>query len=54
MVGDKAKFVLHPQSENLFFITERDLTFEFVKAGSKVSKIIVREHGAVVEEAKPQ
>jgi hypothetical protein len=54
MVGDKAKFVLHPQSQNLFFITERDLTFEFVKAGSKVSKIVVREHGAVVEEAKPQ
>jgi hypothetical protein len=53
-VGGKTKFVLHPESENLFFITERDLTFEFVKEGSKVSKIIVREHGAVVEEAKPE
>jgi Domain of unknown function (DUF4440)/Domain of unknown function (DUF3471) len=54
VVGGKTKFVLHPESENLFFITERDLTFEFVKEGSKVSKIIVREHGAVVEEAKPE
>ncbi len=51
MVGDKAKFILHPASENLFFITERDLTFEFVRDGSKVSKIVVREHGAVMEEA---
>ena len=54
VVGGKTKFVLHPESENLFFITERDLTFEFVKEESKVSKIVVREHGAVVEEAKPE
>jgi hypothetical protein len=52
MVGNNAKFVLHPASENLFFITERDLTFEFVKAGAKVSKIVVRENGAVMEEAE--
>jgi len=50
-IGDKAKFVLHPESESLFFVTERDLTFEFVRAGTKVSKIVVREHGAVMEEA---
>jgi len=48
--GDK-KFALHPESENVFFTTERDLTFEFVKAGTKISKIVVREHGAIVEEA---
>lgn len=53
-VGDKAKFVLHPASENVFFVTERDLTFEFVKSGGKVSKIVVREHGAVMEEAQRQ
>ena len=46
------KFVLHPESDNTFFTVDRDLTFEFVKAGTKVSKIVVREHGAVVEEAK--
>jgi Domain of unknown function (DUF3471) len=48
--GDK-KFVLHPESENVFFTADRDLTFEFVKTGTRVSKIVVREHGAVVEEA---
>jgi hypothetical protein len=49
-LGDK-EFVLHPESDRVFFTTDRDLTFEFVIAGTKVSKIVVREHGAVVEEA---
>jgi hypothetical protein len=44
------KFVLHPQSENVFFTTERDLTFEFFKQGTKVSRMVVREHGAITEE----
>ena len=52
-IGDK-QFILHPESESVFFTTGRDLTFEFVKAGTKVSKIVVREHGAVVEEAQAQ
>lgn len=47
-------FALHPESETVFFTTDRDLTFEFVKAGGKVSKVVVRDHGAVVEEAKAQ
>jgi Domain of unknown function (DUF3471)/Domain of unknown function (DUF4440) len=49
--GDK-KYVLHPESESIFFTTDRDLTFEFVKEGKKITKVVVREHGAVVEEAK--
>jgi len=49
-----SKFVLHPESENVFFTTERDLTFEFVKQGTKVSKILVREHGAITEELKAE
>ena len=53
-IGDDEKFLLHPESENVFFTTDRDLTFEFVKTGKKVSKIVVREHGAVVEEATPE
>jgi hypothetical protein len=52
-VGDK-QFTLHPESEAVFFTTDRDLTFEFVKDGAKVSKIVVREHGAIVEEAQAQ
>jgi hypothetical protein len=48
------QYMLHPESETVFFTTDRDLTFEFVKDGAKVSKIVVREHGAVVEEAKAE
>ena len=39
-------FKLLPERDNLFFVTDRDLTFEF-----KDEKIIVRERGNVVEEA---
>jgi len=49
-----SKFVLHPESENVFFTTERDLTFEFLKQGTKISKIVVREHGAITEELKAE
>jgi hypothetical protein len=52
-VGDH-NFVLHPESENVFFTTDRDLTFEFVKEGMKISKMVVREHGAITEEAKAE
>jgi Domain of unknown function (DUF4440)/Domain of unknown function (DUF3471) len=52
-IGDKT-YVLHPESETVFFTTDRDLTFEFIREGTKVSKIVVREHGAVVEEAKAE
>ena len=52
-IGDK-QYRLHPESESVFFTTDRDLTFEFMKEGTKVSKIVVREHGAVVEEAKAE
>jgi Domain of unknown function (DUF4440) len=52
-IGDKT-YGLHPQSETVFFTTDRDLTFEFVREGTRVSKIVVREHGAVVEEAKAE
>jgi Domain of unknown function (DUF4440)/Domain of unknown function (DUF3471) len=51
--GEK-KFVLHPASETVFFTTDRDPTFEFVREGTKVSKVVIREHGAIVEEAKAE
>jgi hypothetical protein len=54
LTDGKNKYTLHPESETVFFTTDRDLTFEFVKEGAKVSKVVVREHGAVVEEAKAQ
>jgi hypothetical protein len=41
------------ESEKLFFFKERDLTFEFHKnSKNKIEKLIVRENGEVVEEAK--
>ena len=53
-IGGDKKFLLHPESENVFFAPDRDLTFEFVKAGTRISKIVIREHNAVVEEAKSE
>jgi Domain of unknown function (DUF3471)/Domain of unknown function (DUF4440) len=45
---------LYPQAENQFFTKERDLTFEFIKdEKGKVTKMIVRENGTVVEETTP-
>ncbi|NMH88590.1 nuclear transport factor 2 family protein [Flavivirga algicola] len=42
----------YPQSESLFFSKERPLTFEFIKNSSgKVTKMVVREKGNIVEEA---
>ena len=44
------KFQIYPEKENLFFSKERDLTFEFVKKGNVVTKMIVREEGDIAEE----
>lgn len=46
-------YPIYPQSETTFFSKDRDLTFEFVKTGQKVTKIIVRENGELAEELKP-
>jgi hypothetical protein len=45
------KLILYAQVENLFFAKERDLQFEFIREGNKISKMIVHEKGNVVEEA---
>jgi hypothetical protein len=43
---------LYPEAHNLFFVKDRDLSFEFVKnEKNKVSRLLVRENGEVVEEA---
>ncbi|WP_298738730.1 DUF4440 domain-containing protein [uncultured Chitinophaga sp.] len=41
---------LFAEKEGLFFLKERDLTFEFVKSGNAITKMVVRERGAVAEE----
>ena len=51
IIGEK-KFLLLPETETIFFATDRDLTFEFATDNSsKIRKMIVRENGKVVEEA---
>ncbi len=42
---------LYPEADNRFFVKGRDLVFEFVKDRNRISKMIVRENGQVVEEA---
>jgi len=45
------KSILYPEGQNLFFMKERDITFEFMKNGKdKVDKLLVRENGEIVEE----
>jgi len=45
------KSILYPEKQNLFFMKERDLTFEFVKdEENKNYKLVVRENGEIVEE----
>jgi uncharacterized protein YneR len=46
------QITIYPESENKFFMKERDLQFEFVKEKNEVVKMLVHEFGSVVEEAK--
>lgn len=48
-IGGKP-FPLYAEKEGLFFSKERDLTFEFVKSGNAITKMIVRERGNIAEE----
>ena len=49
--GGNNIYTLYPRNDTLFFMKERDLTFQFVKdvTGNPI-KIIVSEHGAKVDE----
>lgn len=52
MNAGKMTLMIFPESDNVFFSKEAPLTFEFVKnSGGSVVKVIVREHGNIVEEA---
>lgn len=45
------KAILYPEAQNLFFMKERDLTFEFITTGvNKAYKLLIRENGELVEE----
>lgn len=48
------KYIIYPETQNLFFSKERDLTFEFIKDDNrKIKKMLIRENGEIVEEATP-
>ncbi|WP_421978579.1 DUF4440 domain-containing protein [Roseivirga seohaensis] len=52
MSAGSMQIVLKPQNDHLFFHEQSSLTFEFVKdVNNKVVKLIVRENGAIAEEA---
>jgi hypothetical protein len=45
------RYHLFPESNSIFFVRERDLTFEFVSdEKGRVSKMVIRENGNVVDE----
>lgn len=44
---------IYPINETTFVLKDRDVSFEFNFAGGVIAKLIVREHGEIVEEAPP-
>lgn len=53
MNAGEMRLELLPETETLFFNKQMPLTFEFIKnAKGKVDKLIIREHGKIVEEAQ--
>ncbi len=55
LIAGVKNYHLLPESDTSFFITERDLRFEFVKNDKgNVLKFLVHENGRVVEEAVKQ
>lgn len=43
--------IAYPETATLFFLRNRDLQFEFVEENKKITKVIIHERGAKVEEA---
>ncbi len=55
MTAGSMELVLIPEKENLFFHEQSSLTFEFVSdEKSEIIKVIIRENGQIVEEAKKE
>jgi len=52
LVAGDFQVTFYPASDKLFFLKERDLQIEFASENSRISKVIVHEHGNVIEEAK--
>ncbi len=53
--SEKMQATLYPQSENTFFMKERDVRFKFIQTGDgEVTKMQIIENNAVVDEAKKE
>jgi hypothetical protein len=53
LISNNKRFVLYPETSQLFFVKDRDLTFAFVKASNgRTTRMIIRERGETVDEAK--
>lgn len=50
LTSGNSKFILYPETNNRFFVKERDLIFEFVAGSGRFSKLIIRENGKTVDE----
>lgn len=49
-IGPKS-FPIYPESQSIFFMKERDLTFSFEKSPGSDLKLLIREFGELAEEA---
>ncbi len=55
LVHNDNKTVMYPEAKNLFFMKERDISFEFTRDKNNViDKLIVRENGNIAEELLKQ
>lgn len=52
LIAGGKTLILYPESQNRFFVKERDLVFELIKEKNKIIKMNVYENGNLLEEDK--
>lgn len=52
LVTENGIFMLFPETDNRFFVKDRDLTFEFISEKGKITGMLIREDGKVVDESR--
>ncbi|HYD20109.1 MAG TPA: DUF4440 domain-containing protein, partial [Flavipsychrobacter sp.] len=51
VISGNKRFILYPETKQRFFVKDRDLTFEFIKASKgQPAKMTIQERGEVVDE----
>jgi hypothetical protein len=51
IASEDQQLVLYPESNNTFFVKERDVQFEFITEKEKVTKVLIHENGTPVDQA---